>query len=682
MSTTQESIKQLTEELKEHNYKYYVLAQPSISDREFDEKLKQLEALERAYPQYADPNSPTQQVGGDITSKFETIEHSERMLSLSNTYSKEELVDFDERVIKLMDGQNYEYVAELKFDGFAIAIIYENGILSRAITRGDGLKGDDVTANVKTIKAIPHQLKGNYPDKLEVRGEIFMHKAAFARLNAQREAEGEALYANPRNTAAGTIKLQESAEVAKRPLDCFLYQLVKHGEDRLDHFESFKRMKEMGLPVSDESRLCKNFDDVWKFIEYWDSKRKELSFEIDGVVIKVNSRAQQQELGFTAKSPRWAIAYKFETERVVTRLQSISYQVGRTGAVTPVANLEPVQLLGTTVKRASLHNADVIQTLDVRVGDRVYVEKGGEIIPKIVDVDYEFEGRNPAPTVFIKNCPECQTELVREEGEAAFYCPNSTACPPQIKGRIEHFIGRKAMDIESLGEGKIDVLYTNGLVLKPSDLYKLKAENLLGLSKSVISEETQEERLVSFKEKTVENILSGIEKSKSQSFERVLFALGIRFVGETVAKKLAQHFLSIDALMAASFEELNEVNEIGEKIAQSLIDYFSVDANRQELESLKQAGLNLKTEKKELLSNSLEGMKIVVSGVFENFERNALKKLIEDHGGTNQSSISKNTDLLVAGSNMGPSKRAKAEKLEVKIIDEASFIDLLNLDIG
>ena len=682
MSTTQESIKQLTEELKEHNYKYYVLAQPSISDREFDEKLKQLEALERAYPQYADPNSPTQQVGGDITSKFETIEHSERMLSLSNTYSKEELVDFDERVIKLMDGQNYEYVAELKFDGFAIAIIYENGILQKAITRGDGLKGDDVTANVKTIKAIPHQLKGNYPDKLEVRGEIFMHKAAFARLNAQREAEGEALYANPRNTAAGTIKLQESAEVAKRPLDCFLYQLVKHGEDRLDHFESFKRMKEMGLPVSDESRLCKNFDDVWKFIEYWDSKRKELSFEIDGVVIKVNSRAQQQELGFTAKSPRWAIAYKFETERVVTRLLSISYQVGRTGAVTPVANLEPVQLLGTTVKRASLHNADVIQTLDVRVGDRVYVEKGGEIIPKIVDVDYEFEGRNPAATVFIKNCPECQTELVREEGEAAFYCPNSTACPPQIKGRIEHFIGRKAMDIESLGEGKIDVLYTNGLVLKPSDLYKLKAENLLGLSKSVISEETQEERLVSFKEKTVENILSGIEKSKSQSFERVLFALGIRFVGETVAKKLAQHFLSIDALMAASFEELNEVNEIGEKIAQSLIDYFSVDANRQELESLKQAGLNLKTEKKELLSNSLEGMKIVVSGVFENFERNALKKLIEDHGGTNQSSISKNTDLLVAGSNMGPSKRAKAEKLEVKIIDEASFIDLLNLDIG
>lgn len=681
MSSIQETIQNLTDELKDHNYRYYVLAQPVISDKSFDLKLKELEKLEQAYPQFADPNSPTKQVGGDITSKFNTVEHSERMLSLSNTYSKEELFDWDERVKKGLDGLAYQYVAELKFDGFAIALIYKNGSLNQAITRGDGFKGDDVTSNVKTIKSIPHQLIGDdLPEMVEVRGEIFMHKAAFDRLNKQREEKGESLYANPRNTAAGTIKLQESAEVAKRPLDCFIYQLVKYGNDRFDHIESFERMKQLGLPVSDHVKRFDSIDGVWKFIEEWDNDRKDLSFEIDGVVIKLESRAQRQELGFTAKSPRWAIAYKFETERVATKLLSISYQVGRTGAVTPVANLEPVQLLGTTVKRASLHNADIIAELDVRVGDTVYVEKGGEIIPKIVDVDTENRDNISEPTRFITNCPECGSSLVRQEGEAAYYCPNYTACPPQIKGRIEHFISRKAMDIESLGEGKIDILYSHELVMQPSDLYRLQYDDLLGLSKCMTNEETGEERMVSFKEKSVENILSGIEKSKTQAFDKVLYGLGIRYVGETVAKKLAQHYLSIDKIIDAGLEDLISVNEIGMKIGQSVKDFLSKPENIAEIERLKAAGLNFETEQKVLVSESLKGLKIVVSGVFEAFERKELKQLIEDHGGKNVSSISKNTDILLAGANMGPSKKEKAEKLGVKIMDEASFVELIQQD--
>ncbi len=676
--STQEKIQQLTEELKRHNYQYYVLAQPTISDREFDMKLKELENLENAFPQFADPNSPTQQVGGDITKNFETIPHSERMLSLSNTYNKAELFDFDARVAKLLGRDDYQYTVELKFDGFAIALRYEEGKLARAITRGDGTKGDDVTSNVRTIKSIPHQLRGDFPSQLEVRGEIFIHKAAFAKMNEERAQKGEALYANPRNTAAGTIKLQDSSEVAKRPLDGFLYQLIEEGAAGLTHYDGLQRMKAYGLPTHDGTRLYSSIEEVWEFITDWDTKRKDLSFEIDGVVIKVNNKIHQEELGFTSKFPRWAIAYKFETEQAVTRLNSISYQVGRTGAVTPVANLEPVQLLGTTVKRASLHNADVIAELDVRVGDTVFVEKGGEIIPKIVDVQTDGRSADSEPTQFATHCPECNTLLERTEGEAAYYCPNSEGCPPQIKGRIEHFIGRKAMDVASLGEGKIDVLYTSGLVRSAADLYALETDNLLGLSKTIVNEDTLDERVVSFKDKTVENILGGIQASKEQPFERVLFGLGIRFVGETVAKKLAHHYKNMDNLMAAEFDDLIAVNEIGVKIAQSIVDHFAKSENREEVLRLQEAGLNFQVVEKEQTSNALDGAKIVVSGVFTQFSRNELKKLIEEHGGKNVSSISKSTDYLIAGENMGPAKLEKAKNLGIKMITESDFVALIS----
>ena len=675
--SSQAKIQELTAELKQHNYNYYILAQPTISDRDFDMKLKDLEKLEQAFPQYADPNSPTQQVGGDITKNFNTVPHSSRMLSLGNTYNKEELLDFDGRVAKLNGGNAYNYTAELKFDGFAIALRYANGELVQAITRGDGTQGDDVTANVKTVKNIPHQLTGDIPENIEVRGEMFIHKAAFAKLNEQRARNGEDLYKNPRNTAAGTIKLQNSAEVARRPLDGFMYQLAEHGKEELDHWDSLQRMKSYGLPVNDATRICDTIEDVWKFIEYWDIERKNLSFEIDGVVIKVNSRLQQQEMGFTSKYPRWAMSYKFETERAESKLLSISYQVGRTGAVTPVANLEPMQLLGTTVKRASLHNADFIAQLDVRVGDIVFVEKGGEIIPKIVEVDASNREVGSQPTQFTASCPECDTLLERPEGDAVFRCPNVQSCPPQVKGRIEHFIGRKAMDVASLGEGKIDVLYQSGLVHRPADLYALVQEQLLGLSKAILNEDTGDERVVSFKEKTVENILEGIDQSKSQPFERVLFGLGIRFVGETVAKKLAFNFKNIDAIMAANFEILNGVEEIGGVIAKSVIDYFSIAENREEIEQLKAAGLQFEVVEKELASNSLDGAKIVVSGVFIRFSRNELKKLIEDNGGKNVSSISKSTDFIVAGDSMGPAKKEKAEKLGVRMISEDELAGML-----
>lgn len=675
--STQAKIQELTAELKKHNYNYYVLANSTLSDREFDMKLKELEKLEQAFPQYADPNSPTQQVGGDITKNFNTVPHSTRMLSLGNTYNKEELQDFDKRVAKLNGGNDYKYTAELKFDGFAIALRYVDGKLDQAITRGDGTQGDDVTANVKTIRSIPHQLVGNYPPNLEVRGEIFMHKAAFAKLNEDRAKNGEDLYKNPRNTAAGTIKLQDSAEVAKRPLDGFLYQLAEHGKEELDHWASLQRMREYGLPVNDATRLCDTIEDVWAFIEHWDTERKNLSFEIDGVVIKVNRRLQQQEMGFTSKFPRWAMSYKFETERAESKLLSISYQVGRTGAVTPVANLEPMQLLGTTVKRASLHNADFIADLDIRVGDRVFVEKGGEIIPKIVEVDASGREPDSEPTQFTSTCPECETILERPEGDAVFRCPNTQSCPPQVKGRIEHFIGRKAMDVASLGEGKIDVLYQSGLVTRAADLYSLDAEQLLGLSKSITNEDTGDDRVVSFKEKTVDNIITGVEASKQIPFERVLFGLGIRFVGETVAKKLAFHFKNIDALMAADFETLNAVSEIGAVIAKSVIDYFNIPENREEIDQLRAAGLQFEVVEKELASNALDGAKIVVSGVFTRFSRNELKKLIEDNGGKNVSSISKSTDFIVAGDSMGPAKKEKAEKLGVRMITEDEFAGML-----
>jgi len=677
--STQAKIQELTAALKEHNYNYYVLANPSISDREFDIKLKELEKLEAAFPQFADPNSPTQQVGGDITKNFNTVPHSTRMLSLGNTYNKEELLDFDTRVAKLIGGIAYQYTAELKFDGFAIALRYTDGKLSQAITRGDGTQGDDVTANVKTIRSIPHQLKGNYPAHLEVRGEIFMHKAAFQRLNEERAKNGEEMYKNPRNTAAGTIKQQDSAEVAKRPLDGFLYQLAEHGKEELDHWDSLQRMREYGLPTNDATQLCNSIEEVWTFIEHWESARKKLSFEIDGVVIKVNSRLQQQEMGFTSKFPRWAMSYKFETERAESKLLSISYQVGRTGAVTPVANLEPMQLLGTTVKRASLHNADFIAQLDVRVGDTVFVEKGGEIIPKIVEVDTSNRSDESVPTHFASVCPECSTALVREEGEAAYRCPNTIGCPPQIKGRIEHFIGRKAMDVDSLGEGKIDVLYQAGLVRRVADLYQLDKEQILGLSKAIVNEATGDERIISFQEKTVDNILTGIALSKSQPFEKVLFGLGIRFVGETVAKKLAFHFKTMDAVMAADFETLNAVSEIGGVIAKSVIDYFMITENREEIELLKNAGLVFEVVEKQLASNVLNGAKIVVSGVFARFSRDELKKCIEDNGGINVSAISKATDFVVVGDSMGPAKKEKAEKLGVKMISEDDFADMISV---
>ena len=677
--STQAKIQELTAALKEHNYNYYVLANPSISDREFDMKLKELEKLEAAFPQFADPNSPTQQVGGDITKNFNTVPHSTRMLSLGNTYNKEELLDFDTRVAKLIGGIAYQYTAELKFDGFAIALRYTDGKLSQAITRGDGTQGDDVTANVKTIRSIPHQLKGNYPAHLEVRGEIFMHKAAFQRLNEERAKNGEEMYKNPRNTAAGTIKQQDSAEVAKRPLDGFLYQLAEHGKEELDHWDSLQRMREYGLPTNDATQLCNSIEEVWTFIEHWESARKKLSFEIDGVVIKVNSRLQQQEMGFTSKFPRWAMSYKFETERAESKLLSISYQVGRTGAVTPVANLEPMQLLGTTVKRASLHNADFIAQLDVRVGDTVFVEKGGEIIPKIVEVDTSNRSDESVPTHFASVCPECSTALVREEGEAAYRCPNTIGCPPQIKGRIEHFIGRKAMDVDSLGEGKIDVLYQAGLVRRVADLYQLDKEQILGLSKAIVNEATGDERIISFQEKTVDNILTGIALSKSQPFEKVLFGLGIRFVGETVAKKLAFHFKTMDAVMAADFETLNAVSEIGGVIAKSVIDYFMITENRAEIELLKNAGLVFEVVEKQLTSNVLNGAKIVVSGVFARFSRDELKKCIEDNGGINVSAISKATDFVVVGDSMGPAKKEKAEKLGVKMISEDDFADMISV---
>ena len=677
--STQAKIQELTAALKEHNYNYYVLANPSISDREFDMKLKELEKLEAAFPQFADPNSPTQQVGGDITKNFNTVPHSTRMLSLGNTYNKEELLDFDTRVAKLIGGIAYQYTAELKFDGFAIALRYTDGKLSQAITRGDGTQGDDVTANVKTIRSIPHQLKGNYPAHLEVRGEIFMHKAAFQRLNEERAKNGEEMYKNPRNTAAGTIKQQDSAEVAKRPLDGFLYQLAEHGKEELDHWDSLQRMREYGLPTNDATQLCNSIEEVWTFIEHWESARKKLSFEIDGVVIKVNSRLQQQEMGFTSKFPRWAMSYKFETERAESKLLSISYQVGRTGAVTPVANLEPMQLLGTTVKRASLHNADFIAQLDVRVGDTVFVEKGGEIIPKIVEVDTSNRSDESVPTHFASVCPECSTALVREEGEAAYRCLNTMGCPPQIKGRIEHFIGRKAMDVDSLGEGKIDVLYQAGLVRRVADLYQLDKEQILGLSKAIVNEATGDERIISFQEKTVENILTGIALSKSQPFEKVLFGLGIRFVGETVAKKLAFHFKTMDAVMAADFETLNAVSEIGGVIAKSVIDYFMITENREEIELLKNAGLVFEVVEKQLTSNVLNGAKIVVSGVFARFSRDELKKCIEDNGGINVSAISKATDFVIVGDSMGPAKKEKAEKLGVKMISEDDFADMISV---
>ena len=657
----QNTIQNLREELNQHNYNYYVLDQPTISDYEFDLKLVQLQNLENQHPEFFDESSPTQRVGGAITKNFETVVHEHRMYSLDNSYSKEDLLEWEKRIQKVLGDVPLEYTCELKYDGASISITYENGKLKRAVTRGDGFQGDDVTNNIKTIKSIPLQLKGNYPPKFDVRGEIILPFAGFEKMNQELIEIGETPYSNPRNTASGSLKLQDSTEVAKRPLDCLLYFLIGNQLPFNSQFESLETARAWGFKAPKEAKLASNLDQVFQFIDYWDTHRHNLPYETDGVVVKVNSFQYQEELGFTAKSPRWAIAYKFKSEQVATRLNSISYQVGRTGAITPVANLEPVQLAGTIVKRASLHNADQIEKLDIRVGDTVFVEKGGEIIPKIIAVDLVQRPLFTEPTQYITHCPECQTQLVRSEGEANHYCPNFYGCPPQIIGRIQHYISRKAMDIEGLGGETVALLFNNGLVHNYADLYELKVEQILPL-----------ERMA---QKSAENLVNGVEQSKNISFERVLFALGIRYVGETVAKKLAKHYKNIDALRQASLMDLILVDEIGERIAQSVIDFFDNQENQMIIERLKNYGIQFEIVEKlnPDATDKLQGKTFVVSGVFTLFSRDELKQTIEDNGGKVGSSISAKTDYVVAGDNMGPAKLDKANKLNIPIISEEDF---------
>lgn len=669
IDTIKEEIDYLRKELNEHNYSYYVLAQPVISDFDFDQKLKRLQALEAQYPEYLDPDSPTQKVGGDITKKFITVKHTWPMFSLSNTYNEQELRDFDERVKKIIE-EDVEYVCELKFDGLSISLTYEDGKLVQAVTRGDGTQGDEVTNNVKTIHSIPHRLKSEgFPKEFEIRGEIFMHNAAFQRLNQERIKNEEIPYANPRNFAAGTIKLQDSSEVAKRPLDCFLYSLHANNMGRTykTQWESLELLRQWGFHVNEDSILCKSIDEVLNFIAKWDKERHQLSFEIDGIVIKVNSYAQQEELGFTAKSPRWAISYKFKAEEVETELESVSYQVGRTGAVTPVANLKPVSLAGTTVKRASLHNANEIIRLDLHEHDTVLVEKGGEIIPKIIGVNIAKRKENSQPISYPSHCPECGSLLIRQEGEVVFYCPNDEFCPPQIVGKIQHFASRNAMDIVGLGNETVEALYREGLVRHISDLYTLK-DHKEELSK-----------IERFGEKSIQNMLNGIENSKLKPFEKVLFGLGIRFVGATIAKKLVDHFKDIDALSKATKEEISSVYEIGERIADSVVLYFENDEHIHQLNLLKNNGLQFTIQEDEnaLVSQKLDGNTFVISGVFENHSRAELTQLIENNGGKIISSISSKLNYLVAGNNMGPSKLAKAEKLGTTIISETDLLEML-----
>jgi len=657
-----QQIKELRKQIDLHNYEYYTLDRPTISDFEFDKKLKKLQELENQYPEYFDENSPTQRVGGAITKNFETVVHEHRMYSLENSYSKEDLIDWENRIQKILGDVPIEYACELKYDGASISITYENGKLVRAVTRGDGFQGDDVTANVKTIRSVPLTLKGDYPEIFDIRGEIVLPFAGFEKMNQALIDIGEEPYSNPRNTASGSLKLQDSAEAAKRPLDCLLYYVIGVRLPFETQFESLEAARSFGFKVPKEARLAKNLDEVFEYINFWDTHRHDLPYETDGVVVKVNHFNQQQELGYTAKSPRWAMAYKFKSEQAVSRLLSIAYQVGRTGAITPVANLAPVQLAGTIVKRASLHNADQMAKLDIRVGDEVFVEKGGEIIPKIISV--AKRGHEMFPTKYITHCPECNTELVRKEGEAQHYCPNFYGCPPQIIGRVEHFISRKAMDIEGLGGETVALLYKNRLIENYADLYTLEVAQLLPL-----------ERMA---QKSAENLVTGVENSKNIPFERVLFALGIRYVGETVAKKLAKHYQNIDALQQASFMDLVMIDEIGERIAQSVIDFFTNQKNKQLIERLKSYGVRFELdEEPEKLSDILSGKIFVVSGVFTKFSRDELKKAIEDNGGKVGSSISAKTNFVVAGDNMGPAKLEKATKLGVPIISEDDFIGML-----
>ncbi len=707
----QQRIQAISKELEQHNYNYYVLDNPTISDYEFDKLLEELIALEKQHPEFISPNSPSQRVGGQITKEFQSVKHQYAMLSLSNSYGVEDMLDFDRRVreglgmgsgpqgfgassasatlghlhppsandlfsastshfdklsVPLSNQIEIEYVCELKFDGLSISLIYEDGQLRQAITRGDGVQGDDVTTNAKTIKSIPLQLNGNYPSKFEIRGEIFMPRPVFDAINKEREEIGDALMANPRNAASGTMKMQDSAVVAKRNLDCFLYYLLGENLPNDSHYSNMLSAKSWGFKVSPDAKLCYGINEVLDFINYWDKERYNLPYDIDGIVIKVNNYKQQKNLGFTAKSPRWAIAYKFKAEQVSTELQSISYQVGRTGAITPVANLQPVALGGTTVKRASLHNADIIEKLDVRVGDFVFVEKGGEIIPKIIGVDLTKRKEQSQPTQYITHCPECQTTLKRSEGEANHFCPNENACPPQVIGKMEHFVARKAMNIDSLGGETIVQLHKAGLVKTIADLYDLKKEQLLPL-----------ERMA---EKSAQNLIDGLQASKNVPFERVLYAIGIRHVGETTAKKIAKKVKTLDVLINASKEELLAIDEVGDIIAISIADFFANDANKEIIKRLQQAGLQfeLTETQQQAGTDKLKEVTIVISGVFSKHSRDEYKNMIELHGGKNSGSISKKTSYLLAGDNMGPEKLKKAESLGVKIINEDEFLDLIN----
>ncbi|WDF65171.1 NAD-dependent DNA ligase LigA [Flavobacterium sp. KACC 22763] len=662
----QETIQALRNELNQHNYNYYVLDNATISDYDFDIKLKELQDLENKHPEFFDENSPTQRVGGAVTKNFKTVAHQYRMYSLDNSYSKEDLLDWENRIQKVLGNVSLQYTCELKYDGASISITYENGKLVQALTRGDGFQGDEVTTNIKTIKSVPLHLKGNYPDKFDIRGEIILPFAGFEKMNQELIEIGETPYSNPRNTASGSLKLQDSAEVAKRPLECLLYFVTGNNLPFKTQYEGLELARSWGFKVPKEAKLVNNMHEVFDFIDYWDVHRHNLPYETDGVVIKVNSIQHQEELGYTAKSPRWAIAYKFKSEQVSTKLKSISYQVGRTGAITPVANLEPVQLAGTIVKRASLHNADQIEKLDIRINDTVFVEKGGEIIPKIIAVDLDKRPEDSEKTHYITHCPECETELVRNEGEANHYCPNFYGCPPQIIGRIQHYISRKAMDIEGLGGETVALLFKNNLVHNYADLYELKVEDILHL-----------ERMA---QKSAENLVNGVQKSKEIPFESVLFALGIRFVGETVAKKLAKHYKNIDALAQASLMDLVLVDEIGERIAKSVIEFFENEENRKIIDRLKSYGIQFEIEEKinPNATDKFVGKTFVVSGVFSQFSRDELKKAIEDNGGKVGSSISAKTDFVVAGDNMGPAKLEKATKLNITILSEEDFINKLN----
>jgi DNA ligase (NAD+) len=665
MTTVENKIKALREELRQHNYNYYVLDEPSISDFEFDIKLKELQELELKYPEYADPNSPTQRVGGQITKNFDTVSHQNRMYSLDNSYSKEDILDWEKRIQKILGDVELEFTCELKYDGASINLTYDNGSFVKAVTRGDGFMGDDVTANVKTIRSIPLVVKGDQMKSFDIRGEIILPLDGFEQMNRDKIEAGEDPYRNPRNTASGSLKLQDSAEVANRPLDCLLYQVVADKIPFMTHYETLTYAASIGFKVPKTIKLCKDVNEIIEFLDFWDHKRHGLPYETDGVVIKVNSLHFQDELGYTAKSPRWALAYKFKAEQASTILNEVTYQVGRTGAITPVANLEPVDLAGTIVKRASLHNADQIKKLDLRLKDMVYVEKGGEIIPKIVGVDLSHRAVTAQPIQYITHCPDCGTELERQAGDAKHYCPNEFGCPTQITGRIQHFISRKAMNIDGLGAESVELLFKNDLINNFADLYELTPEQIVPL-----------ERMA---EKSASNMIKGIEESKNIPFEKVLFALGIRFVGETVAKKLARHYKNIDALMTSSYEDLILVDEIGEKIAQSIVSYFSDKGNLLLIDRIKKYGLKVSVDESLLAEQTelLKGKVFVVSGVFQVMSRNELKKSIEDNGGKVTGSISKKTSFIIAGDNMGPSKKEKAESLGIPMISEHDYLTMI-----